>query len=70
MRRTVGVRISADPVCAALLARLDRPLLASTVPRDPEEEDEVEQAQDPASMVGWDELYERKCGSRDVGCRE
>jgi len=56
MRRTVGVRISADPVCAALLARLDRPLLASTVPRDPEEEDEVEQAQDPASMV---DTYER-----------
>ena len=28
-RKTVGVRVSADPVCIALLARLDRPLLTS-----------------------------------------
>jgi tRNA threonylcarbamoyl adenosine modification protein (Sua5/YciO/YrdC/YwlC family) len=30
-RSTVGIRLTADPVCQALLERLDRPLLCSTV---------------------------------------
>ena len=56
IRRTVGVRVSADPVCAALLSRLDRPLLASTVPNFEDEEDDlltagIESPQDPAPMV-------------------
>ena len=31
------MRLSADPVCAALLERLDRPLLISTVPATDED---------------------------------
>ena len=63
VRRTVGVRVSADPVCAALLSRLDRPLLASTVPNNLLEEDEddddffgIETPQDPATMA---DAYEK-----------
>ncbi|EEH57474.1 uncharacterized protein MICPUCDRAFT_5503, partial [Micromonas pusilla CCMP1545] len=48
-RKTVGVRFSADPVCRALLSRLDRPLLASTVPCEVDG-DGIEYAQDPAVM--------------------
>jgi tRNA A37 threonylcarbamoyladenosine synthetase subunit TsaC/SUA5/YrdC len=43
------VRFSADPVCRALLSRLDRPLLASTVPCEVDG-DGIEYAQDPAVM--------------------
>ena len=31
LRRTVGVRLPDDPVCAAILARLPRPLLCTSV---------------------------------------
>lgn len=45
--------MSADPVCEALLSRLDRPLLASTVPTDPTDayDDDFQAMQDPATMV-------------------
>ena len=33
-RAEIGVRIPADPVCAALLEQLDEPLLCSTVPTE------------------------------------
>ena len=43
------MRFSADPVCRALLSRLDRPLLASIVPCEVDG-DGIEYAQDPAVM--------------------
>ena len=54
-RKTVGVRVSAHPVCAALLERLDRPLLASTVPGDADDGFDDDQP-DPATMA---DEYER-----------
>ncbi|GAQ89873.1 hypothetical protein KFL_005720030 [Klebsormidium nitens] len=37
-RKSVGVRMPADPICAALLERLDRPLLCTSVRTKSEEE--------------------------------
>lgn len=54
-RKTVGVRVSAHPVCAALLERLDRPLLASTVPGVADDGFDDDQP-DPALMA---DAYER-----------
>lgn len=40
-RSTVGIRLPADPVCQALLERLERPLLCSTVKLGPDDDDAV-----------------------------
>lgn len=51
-RKTVGVRVSANAVCAALLERLDRPLLASTVPETDEASASYDdERQDPAMIA-------------------
>lgn len=57
-RRTVGVRMPADPVCQAILSQLDRPLLASSVQAQSdsskEEEDGVpKQLPEPAVLFDW-----------------
>ena len=51
-RKTVGVRMSARATTAALLSRLDRPLLSTTAPANgPFGEDEPDGLQDPAVLA-------------------
>ena len=51
-RKTVGVRVSGRAVTAALLSRLDRPLLSTTAPANgPLGEGESDELQDPAVMA-------------------
>lgn len=62
-RKTVGVRVPSHPVTAALLRRLDRPLLCGSVPNlDDAYDDDV---QDPVSML---DEYERRGLSFLVDC--
>lgn len=54
-RKTVGVRVPSHPVTAALLRRLERPLLCGSVPNlDESHDDDI---QDPVSML---DEYERR----------
>ena len=51
-RKTVGVRVSGNPITAALLSRLDRPLLSTTAPANgPFGDEEPDELQDPAVMA-------------------
>ena len=51
-RKTVGVRISGCATTAALLSRLDRPLLSTTAPANgPFGEEEPDELQDPAVLA-------------------
>ena len=62
-RKTVGVRVPSHPVTAALLRRLDRPLLCGSVPNlDDAYDDDV---QDPVLML---DEYERRGLSFLVDC--
>jgi hypothetical protein len=51
LRRTVGVRLPDDPVCAAILARLSRPLLCTSVRvQRPDNADASQWLADPARI--------------------
>jgi tRNA threonylcarbamoyl adenosine modification protein (Sua5/YciO/YrdC/YwlC family) len=50
-RSSVGVRIPNDPICQAVLERLDRPLLCSSVKLEEEEDDRAGEAPDAAVLA-------------------